>query len=219
MGLSPEQEKQLQDLDPFWSSRSLDYMKPEHVVRVRPFLVSKYEVSQGTWERIMHRNPSIINKRGDLPVNEIYMKDCEDFCRQTGLDLPTEAQWEYACRAGTQTLFFFGERLVRGQATLRADNPYNGCDPVNANFPNGFGLHNMHGNVAEWCKDYYCEDFYKHREAVYPDPICTIPTKEHTIRGGCSTYDADMCTSAFRCGYDESNHTMTVGIRPVYNLP
>ena len=144
---------------------------------------------------------------------------CEEFCRKTGLDLPSEAQWEYACRAGTKTVFSFGDRLARGQATLRGDNPLNGCDPVTAKSPNAFGLHNMHGNVAEWCKDSYCEDFYKHPEAVFPDPICRMPTKEHTIRGGCSADDADSCTSAFRWGYDESNRTMTVGIRPAYELP
>ena len=115
-----------------------------HKVQLSPYLISKYEVTQEQWKRIMGINPS--RSIGDeLPVHRIAWENCEEFCRRTGLSLPTEAQWEYACRSRTTTPFAFGDTLSTKQANFASEHPV----AVDSFAPNAFGLHNMHGNVCK----------------------------------------------------------------------
>jgi formylglycine-generating enzyme required for sulfatase activity len=181
---------------------------PQQEVTLAPFLVAKYELSQEVWARFMGAQPSQF-KGGDLPVASASWDDCQEFCARTGLDLPTPAQWEYACRSGTKTSFAFGNKISYDQVNYRGDRPSrhtltrgihrNTTLPVNSFEPNGFGLHNMHGNVWEWCRD--------------PES-----STDKWIRGGSFFRAAGFARSSVgvRAARDFAGHD--VGLRPVYKL-
>ena len=182
---------------------------PVHEVELSPFVIGKYEVSQAEWVRVMGSNPSH-HEGEDSPVDSVSWDDCKEFCRKTGLRLPTEAQWEFACRAGTTTPFAFGTRITPEEAN------YGGGDTLPTKIvavtslkPNGFGLHNMHGNVDEWCEDSYAPQFYASPEASQKDPLRNSAASDRllrTLRGGSLFFDARYCTSASRkCGREESD--------------
>jgi sulfatase modifying factor 1 len=149
------------------------------VTLTRGFWMGKYEVTQGQWKRIVGAFPGIqpIGEGDDCPVVEVNYADAEEFClklteqaRKSGhlptgweFRLPTEAQWEYACRAGTTTATSFGDKLSSKQANFQG-KPYNGAEEgpslnratkVGSYPANPWGLHDMHGNVVEWCRDWY----------------------------------------------------------------
>ncbi len=184
---------------------------PVHKVRLSPYLISKYEVTQEQWKRIMEINPS--RSIGDeLPVHRIAWENCEEFCRRTGLSLPTEAQWEYACKARTTTPFAFGDTLSTKQANFASEHPV----AVDSFAPNAFGLHNMHGNVLEWCQDSYDPSFYERPEASHQNPVCTEQRRGRVVRGG--SIEAVYCRSAARSfGFPEYRR-VDVGFRPVFQL-
>ena len=152
------------------------------VTLTKGFWMGKYEVTQGQWKRVVGELPGELTVEGgegdDLPVYNVNYAEAEGFCskltdlgRRSG-DLPadwefrlaTEAQWEYACRAGTTTATPFGDQLSSTQANFRGDQPYNGAEvgpslnravEVGSYPPNPWGMHDMHGNVVEWCRDWY----------------------------------------------------------------
>ncbi|MEK7450052.1 MAG: formylglycine-generating enzyme family protein [Planctomycetota bacterium] len=141
--------------------------KPIHEVALNSFLISKYEVTQGQWQKIMNNNPS--NFKGDNnPVEQVSWDDCQEFCKRsetesasggkTGLRLPTEAEWEYAARAGTTTKYYWGDSI---NDDYLWDNSNLGTHPVGQKKPNGFGLYDMLGNVWEWCQDWYGAIYYQ----------------------------------------------------------
>lgn len=149
-------------------------------------------------------------------------EDAAEFCRRLSnlpeerkagrhYDLPTEAEWEYACRAETTTAFHYGKSLSSAQANFRGDEPYGGGDrgpnlgrttKVGSYQPNAFGLYDMHGNVWEWCKDWYKEDYY--RESPLRDPHGPAKADKrveggtHVERGGSWFDAAKTCRSALR---------------------
>lgn len=140
---------------------------PQHRVNVRSFYMGKYEVTQAQYRAVMGTNPS--KYKGDnLPVDNVSWNNAVEFCRRlsriTGREyrLPSEAEWEYACRAGTTTPFAFGPGLGSDKANFDGDEPYGGAargpdreklTPVGSFQPNAWGLYDMHGNVREWCQD------------------------------------------------------------------
>ena len=135
---------------------------PPHLVRIaKPFYMGKYEVTQAVYKGVMWKNPSIY-RGATTPVDEVRWPQAEAFCRKlsrragVGIRLPTEAEWEYACRAGAQTRFSFGddrdESLV-GHYAWHRDNADGRPRPVGRKKPNPWGLYDMHGNVWEWCMD------------------------------------------------------------------
>jgi formylglycine-generating enzyme required for sulfatase activity len=143
---------------------------PQHQVTVKSFLMGKYEVTQEQYKKVMGTNPSDF-KGKNLPVERVSWNDAQEFIRRLNsrgdgytYRLPTEAEWEYACRAGTTTAFAFGDSLSPGQANFDGNHPYGWAAkginrqktiPVGSFQPNAFGLYDMHGNVAEWCQDWY----------------------------------------------------------------
>ncbi len=172
---------------------------------------------------MMGRTPSHF-KGQNLPVEQVKWDDCKEFCKRTGLSLPTEAQWEYACRAVTQTPFSFGETITTDQVNYNGNSPYGGgakgkyrerTVPVDALEPNGFGLYQMHGNVWEWCVDVFDAQFYSKREALEKDPVCTSGSGARVIRGGGWREGAGACRSAYRIYVFPSYRGDLLGFRPL----
>ncbi len=215
--------------------------KPLHPVTLDSFLIAKYELRQSEWRRLMDTNPSRFS--GDnLPVENLRWEDSKEFCRRAGLTLPTEAQWEYACRAGTRTLFAFGDELRPDQARFAAQKetwnydldgtkeklksrefPRGRAKPtvaVDSFAPNGFGLHNLHGNVREWCEDVLDSSFYEKRAARARNPICTEESESvgHALRGGCAMNTAEDCRSAARDNSYMVERIKYCGFRPAFSL-
>jgi len=140
---------------------------PQHQVTLKSFYIGKYQVTQAQWQAIMGNNPSSF-KGENRPVEMVDWKDAKAFCerlsQRTGqtFRLPSEAEWEYACRAGTTTPFYFGETITPDLVNYDGNNPYGEAPkekyreettPVGSFPPNAFGLYDMHGNVWEWCED------------------------------------------------------------------
>jgi formylglycine-generating enzyme required for sulfatase activity len=222
------------------SERSL-HEGPLHRVRItQPFYMAKYEVTQTQWEGVMGTNPSGL-KGDDFPVEEVSWNDCKEFLNKlnramsgqrsalkgTGFRLPTEAQWEYACRAGTTTPFHFGKTITTNQVNYDGEYPY-GNSPKGeyrqktvrvGTFPsNAWGLHDMHGNVWEWCEDKYHPRTYGEPEATKPDPVCTLDSSYRIFRGGGWDCFAGFCRSAFRGKEVTGRSYCTLGFRPIKPL-
>ena len=132
--------------------------KQHEVTLTKSYYIGKHEVTQEQWEAVMGKNPSE-EKGAKLPVTKVSWDDCQKFIKKLndnskgGYRLPTEAEWEYACRAGTTTAYSFGDKITPKDAN------YNYSDigkpvAVGSYKPNAFGLYDMHGNVSEWCEDF-----------------------------------------------------------------
>jgi formylglycine-generating enzyme required for sulfatase activity len=196
-------------------SERFDTEGPVHCVRIsRPFYVAKYEVTQGQWEAVMGNNPSLFKNAGkDAPVEQVSWEDCKDFCKKTGLSLPTEAQWEYACRAGTKTRFNRGNT----DADLRVvgwfvGNSGNATHPVGILLANAWGLYDMHGNVWEWCDDAQSRNY---RGAPTDGSAWLGGSSSGPVeRGGGWPNIAAFCRSAFRGRGGTDHRCSSTGFRP-----
>ena len=184
---------------------------PQHQVSVPPFLLGKYPVTQAQWEAVMGNNPSSF-KGKDRPVERVSWNDAQEFCQKlsqkTGKDyrLPSEAEWEYACRAGTETPFYFGETITTDLVNFNGVSTY-GSGPkgqyrvqtteVSIFPPNAFGLYDMHGNVWEWCQDQW-HGSYKGAPIDGSAWISENDNYSRIIRGGCWYSGPRFCRSASR---------------------
>ncbi len=184
------------------------------VTLTQGFWMGKYEVTQAQWEAVTGSNPSYFKGDPRLPVETVSCGDCQKFLAKLngrvsggGFRLPTEAQWEYACRAGTTTPFHFGETISTEQANYDGDYAYgNGGEGVYrertvvvGSFPsNAWGLHDMHGNVWEWCSDWYDPEFYG--KSTARDPEKTAKSGFRVLRGGSWGDYPGNCRSALRNG-------------------
>ena len=153
------------------SEKGRNVRETQHEVTItKPFYIGKYEVTQEQWEGIMGKNPSD-TKGATLPVTDISWNDCQEFIKKLnaktdgGYRLPTEAEWEYACRAGTTTAYSFGDKITPKDANYD-DSKIRKPVEVGSYNPNAFGLFDMHGNVEEWCEDWY---------GAYPEGLVTDP--------------------------------------------
>ena len=142
----------------------------------------------------------------------------------TGYRLPTEAEWEYACRAGSKTKYSFGDNgAALGQfawfdGNSQVDNQYT-THPVGQKSPNKFGLFDMHGNVWEWCWDYYAEDTYKNKTLSHVDPTGPSTGTSRVLRGGSDFYDAADLRAADRIWDGPAYRDRTDGFRPARTYP
>jgi formylglycine-generating enzyme required for sulfatase activity len=207
---------------------------PQHEVAItRPFYLSAHAVTQGQYAKVMGRNPSKHDAETggtpDHPVEYVTWEEAVEFCRRLSegervYRLPTEAEWEYACRAGTATAFGFGNALGPTQANFDANFPYGGAPPgrfleqttVVAMYPaDHFGLHDMHGNVWEWCADWFDSEYYRH--SPRRDPLGPPSGKYRVIRGGSWANHAATCRSAHRNGLAPIRRDGCTGFRVVLN--
>jgi formylglycine-generating enzyme required for sulfatase activity len=195
--------------------------KPHQVV-VSSFYIDKHLVTQAEYQKVCGKNPSRW-KAGRNPVEQVRWSDAVRYCNArsqleglqpcydlktwecnfnaNGYRLPTEAEWEYACRAGTKTTFFFFFFLSKLASYAWFDENSGGKpQPVGQKRPNPWGLYDMHGNVWEWCNDFYKVDYYQESPEKNPKGPQVGETK--VVRGGAWKFSADSCSSGYR--YNEN---------------
>ncbi|MCA6503211.1 MAG: formylglycine-generating enzyme family protein [Pseudanabaena sp. M135S2SP2A07QC] len=221
--------------------RSYDNERPQHSVAIPAFLMGKYPITQEQYEAVMGTNPSYFKHKPDsplCPVENVSWEDAQEFCKKlsklTGREykLPSEAQWEYACRAGTTTPFHFGETISTKVANYNGNNTYGigekgeyrkKTTPVGYfKVANEFGLYDMHGNVWEWCED----DWHGNYKGSPTDDTVWIDAKSkennntfHPLRGGSWNFNPEECRSASRNGYSLGQRTYDFGFRVISFAP
>jgi len=192
------------------------------------FWLADTACTQALWLAVMGENPSYFNEDVNNPVEQVSWEDVAGFIQALqqkipGLNarLPTEAEWEYACRAGTSTAFCFGDNISPEQVNYNGNYPYvNGAKglyrektvPVKSLPPNSWGLHEMHGNVLEWCADWYAADYDTTAEAA-TDPAGPVTGPDRVLRGGCWSYFGGRCRSAARDGGGPGLRYFYIGFR------
>jgi formylglycine-generating enzyme required for sulfatase activity len=209
---------------------------PRHSVHIkRSFYLGVYPVTQSEYEVVTGLRPARRSGGPEHPVCGVSWEEAMRFCALLSdlsvekrarrcYQLPSEAEWEYACRAGTTTAFAFGDNLSSTAANFDGRFPYGaatwgpfvrGTTRVGSYPPNGWGLHDMHGNVWEWCNGYYYDDEHyrtaPHREG--DDKIGGKPADPRVIRGGCWNSKAWKCRSADRYRITGTTSTRTIGFR------
>jgi formylglycine-generating enzyme required for sulfatase activity len=196
-----------------------DGEKPVHTVRLtKPFYLGKYEVTQAQWEAVMGNNPSSFGGDSALPVETVSWQDVPEFisrlnARERGTAfyrLPTEAEWEYAARAGSTTAYSFGNSAGElGRYAWYEDNAGGKTHPVGQLQPSAWGLYDMHGNVWEWVQDWF--GAYSSGTAV--DPEGPSSGSYRVYRGGGWYNDARVCRSADRSGDAPGYRVVNFGVR------
>jgi formylglycine-generating enzyme required for sulfatase activity len=223
------------------------YEVPQHQVHIDAFHIGKFEITQQQWTAIMHHNLSA-NQGADLPVENVSWYDAIEFCSRLSIitgrhyRLPSEAEWEYACRAGTTTSFGFGSEITTQLAnywdinatdnsTVDSPPPSEGCiaaySPdsveylqtrrVGSFFPNAFGLYDMHGNVYEFCQDTWHDNY---NDAPNDGSAWGSGGNVDSvvIRGGSFDYYEDDCRSAYRSETGANYRYHGTGFRVVCSL-
>ena len=211
--------------------------EPIHTVTLSSFSIDVTEITQGQYKAIMGLNPAYFSGDDNLPVEQVSWWDAIKFCNtlslktgfqqcynestgdcdfaKNGFRLPTEAEWEYACRAGTLTNYYTGDSdndLLR--AGWYSDNSNSKTNAVAQKVPNAWGLYDMHGNVCEWCYDWYGN--YSSNSVTNPTGASQIDSNSRTIRGGGWNYIAVECRSTNRSSYSKpENKLNNLGFRVV----
>lgn len=221
MGVPPEEiEEKIRGGRAEWYGDAM----PQHEVSIqRGFWLSKTEVTRAQWEQVMKTRPwEKAAKPEDLtlPVSQVSWEDAQLFLQRLGsagsetFRLPTEAEWEYACRAGTETLYFFGEdhkqideHVWHWGNTTQAKEPW--PHPTGVKKPNAWGLHDMLGNVWEWCQDNYA----RYPAEKQADPCVQDGGSLRVVRGGSFVEWAPLQVSSYRSGLPQGQKNATVGLR------
>jgi formylglycine-generating enzyme required for sulfatase activity len=207
--------------------------RPQHLVSIPPFYLSKYPITQEQYLAIMGKNPSL-HPGATLPVEQVTWQAARQFCQRLAAKtgdiyrLPSEAEWEYACRAGTNTAFFFGDGLSAEMANYRAQGwkteqstpipkkkkaamLQEGPTVVGLFPPNAFGLYDMHGNVWEWCEDGWHDNY----EGAPMDGTAWAnhETDKRLLRGGSWDNYSRSCRSALRFKWSADSSNPYIGFR------
>jgi len=207
----------------------------QHLVKItKPFYLSVHEVMQGQYEQVMGNNPSFFSPSGkgkdrvsgdttQLPVEQVNWNDAVAFCGKLSkregdqYRLPTEAEWEYACRAGTTTAYSFGDDVSRlGEYARHYDNSEYYTHPVGQLKPNAWGLFDMHGNVWEWCQDMYGP--YESLQVV-SDPAGPASGSRRVLRGGAFHLFPRSVRAAYRYNIQPGFRHHTIGFRLARTIP
>lgn len=200
------------------SANGLENERPTHrVVISHGFEIAKYEVTQAEWEGVMGSNPSHF-KGADLPVEQVSWNDVQSFIKRINdkkdgyqYRLPTEAEWEYAARAGTTA--DYGGPGNLSEMGWHSGNAGEKTHRVGTKKPNAWGLYDMHGNVWEWCQDWYDKGYYKNSPTT--DPRGPNTGLQRVCRGGGWSYSADRCKSTSRAHPAPDDRHSFVGFRLV----
>ncbi|MFI5453905.1 MAG: SUMF1/EgtB/PvdO family nonheme iron enzyme [Isosphaerales bacterium] len=221
MGSSKDQIDHLMRAFPDSKREWFDVEQPQHTVKItRPFYLGTHQVTQGQYQAVMGNNPSHFKGSDDLPVERVSWLDAVGFCNKlsgrekrtpfygidgkkvtlvggNGYRLPTEAEWEYACRATSTTLYPFGDDAsMLGEHGWSAGNSDRKTHPVGQKLPNAWGLYDMLGNVWEWCADWYDGKYYASSPPA--DPSGAPEASHRVFRGGGWFYFPRFCRPAFR---------------------
>ena len=180
-----------------------DNEKPAHpVVLTRPFYMGKFDVTQDQYQAVMGSNPSQIKGKNN-PVDTVGWDSAQEFCKilseqnKRTVRLPSEAEWEFGCRAGSGTAYCLGDAEVDlGRAAWYLGNAGGTSHPVGLKEPNTFGLYDMHGNVWQWCQDWYGEDYYA--KAPAENPPGPERGEDRVLRGGSWFHDSLASRSSSR---------------------
>ena len=201
------------------AKRSSDEMQHPVVIK-QGFWLADTACTQALWVAVMGKNPSHFDKNNQNPVDTVSWNDCQRFIEKANQELPAEfqlrlpgeAEWEYSCRAGTQTPFSTGETLTTDQANYDGNYPYKKGEkkgkyreetvPVLSFPPNPLGLYQMHGNILEWCDDVYSEDY---------EPVGA--GSRRVLRGGDWFDFAQGVRSALRSAYSPGLRDLSFGLR------
>ena len=200
----------------------------QHEVTIsKDYYLGVYEVTQAQYQKVMGKNPShfqgakVRNENADLPVEQVSWDDAVEFCKKLSelpdekkagrvYRLPTEAEWEYACRAGSKTAYSFDdEEGLLPEYGWFSSNSSRRTHTVGLLEPNAWGLHDMHGNVWEWCSDWY-EEYPK---GAVSDPTGPKEGSFRVLRGGCWDDQAANCRSAIRHGFTPDRRFNFLGFR------
>jgi formylglycine-generating enzyme required for sulfatase activity len=233
-----EQQKYKEDVNPLFNGAEQEV---QHKVKLsKGFYLGVYTVTQEEYEKVMGKNPSHFCAGGEgkdavagldtqrFPVETVSWKEAKAFCQKLSANegktyrLPTEAEWEYACRAGTKTAFHFGDMISTDQANFRGDeasvftNDKKGeyCKRTMkvGSFPtNAWGLHDMHGNVWQWCEDWFAREYYSNSPET--DPLNDKIGFSRVVRGGRWNILARGCRSANRFGHAPEGQHIYLGFR------
>ena len=200
--------------------------KPQHQVKLNSFAIGKYPVTQAQYQAVMGNNPSYFKNNPQNPVEKVSWNDAQAFCQKlsqiTGKTyrLPTEAEWEYACRAGTTTRFYFGDDANQlGDYAWYYGNSQGTTHPVGQKKPNAWGLYDMSGNVWEWCED----DWHYNYIGAPTDGSAWLINSDNRYhskcrRGGSWVNYPNGCRSAIRLVYRRyypGNDGVDIGFRVV----
>jgi formylglycine-generating enzyme required for sulfatase activity len=184
--------------------------KPAHYVMLtQPFYLGRYEVTQAQWQAAMGSNPSTRSKDTQAPVETVSHDDIFKFNQKTGLRLPTEAEWEYACRAGSMNARYGELDAIAWYAA----NSGSTTRPVGQKRANALGFHDMLGNVWEWCSDWYSDSGYARCSGGVVDPIGPSTGDSRVMRGGSCYSDFGLCRASNRNGGGPANRNISVGFR------
>jgi formylglycine-generating enzyme required for sulfatase activity len=207
------------------SNRGNEDEAPAHRVRVTGFMMDTYEVTHAMFTEAQLPNPSHWQDNPNQPVERVRWRDAKQYCNErslmenlqpcydektpdwdcnyaaSGYRLPTEAEWEYACRAGTDASYDFGAESKLRQFAWFADNAGEKTHPVGSKQPNGWGIHDLYGNVSEWCEDIYDPGYYAVSGGADPTgPPNTGEDLKRVLRGGSWKASASMCRAQLRQG-------------------
>ncbi|PSB04159.1 formylglycine-generating enzyme family protein [Merismopedia glauca] len=199
----------------------------EPYCNIAPFFMSKYPITQRQWEVLLGDN-SCRFKGHNRPVEKVSWYDADDFCRiisrqtRRSYRLPSEAQWEYACRAGTKTPFYFGESITTEVANFNGENyalaskgmNRHETTPVGTFPPNTFGVYDLHGNVWEWCADAWHENYQGAPAdgSIWESGQHDAP---YLLRGGSWQVNPRDCRCAFRRRHNPREKNEDIGFRVV----
>lgn len=218
---SPKEEKEREHLETDETQHK--------VTLTKGFYLGVYTVTQEEWQAMMSKNPSRFRGEKNLPVESVSWNDCQIFIKKLGekdkrtYRLPTEAEWEYSCRAGTQSPFHFGETISTDEANYNGDYTYGNAKigvnrkkttPVGSFSANAWGLHDMHGNVWQWCQDWYGD--YPRKEVV--DPLGATKGRFRVLRGSSYRNHPRYCRSASRYRIEPFNRVVECGLRVCFYL-
>ena len=182
---------------------------PQHRVCLSGYYIDRYEVTQEEYAKVIKKNPSVFSKCPNCPVEYVSWDEAKEYCERTGKRLPTEAEWEYAARAGSETRYYWGNGMDTAYVWYAA-NAGHRTHAVGQKWPNARGLYDMLGNVREWCSDRFSDNTY--RTSTVNNPL-SVTGRYPVLRGGSWMDDAKKVRSMARASENPKTRDSMIGFR------